>query len=203
MTALLVLLQLVFTVLTAELTAGSVHWLEDTYVREDTPVLGRFMARPNIVHHHYPRYFTKLSWWESSQELVVASAVIVLGAWLLGCLTWEVWLFAALSANANQIHKWTHQTRKENPRIVTFLQDIRVLQTVRHHAIHHTDPKSTHYCTITNVLNPVLEYIHFWAGLEWLVLKLTGIQRCEDTSVAGHGPGPEWLKAYRRTPQTT
>ncbi|MDB6015872.1 MAG: Kua-ubiquitin conjugating enzyme hybrid localization domain protein, partial [Pedosphaera sp.] len=38
---------------------GLVHWFEDAYVREGTPLIGRHVARPNIVHHHYPRYMTR------------------------------------------------------------------------------------------------------------------------------------------------
>ena len=200
MTSIIILLQIAFTVLTADFVAGAIHWAEDSYIREDTPVLGKLVAKPNIVHHHYPRYFTRLNWWQSSWDLVILSGALVLGAWALGCLTWRVWLFAILSVNANEIHKWEHRTRKENGRIISFLQDIRLLQTPQHHAIHHTDPKSTHYCTITNVLNPFLEGIHFWQAMETVILYATGIQRREDTSVHGHGPGPAWLKEYQRKP---
>ena len=200
MTPLIILLQIAVAVLTADFAAGTIHWMEDSYVREDTPVLGRFMAKANIVHHHYPRYFTKLSWWQSSWDLCLLAGALVLGAWASGWLTWQVWLFAVLSANANQIHKWAHQTRKENGPIISFLQDIKLMQTPHHHARHHTDPKSTHYCTITNVLNPFLEWTHFWEAMETVLLRTTGLCRREDTSVAGHGPGPQWLETYRRSP---
>lgn len=200
---LVILLKIVIAVLAAELVAGFVHWYEDAYVREDTPVLGPLMARANIVHHHYPRYFTRHNWWQSSVELVCVSTALVAGAWWLGLLTWPVWLFAAVSANANQIHKWTHQTPRENGRVITFLQRIRVLQTAQHHARHHTDPKNSHYCTITNVLNPVLDGIRFWDGLEWLLARTIGLTRRPDTSVRGHGPGPAWLKEFSpRTART-
>jgi plasmanylethanolamine desaturase len=199
---IIIVLRTVRTVFTAEFFAGAVHWFEDAYVREDTPILGRFMARPNIVHHHYPRHMTRNSWWQSSWDLCLLSALLVLVAWSCGCLTWQVWLFALVAANANEIHKWTHRTRTENGRVISFLQDIRVLQTARHHARHHTDPKNSHYCTMTNFLNPVLDRIGFWDGLEWLLVKTTGLKRCPDTSVHGHGPGPAWLVEYRITPTT-
>jgi ubiquitin-conjugating enzyme E2 variant len=198
----IILLQTVIAVLAAELAAGAVHWFEDAYVREDTPVLGNIMARANIIHHHYPRYFTRHTWLESSWDLMCLAAVFVLGAWLLGLLTWPVWLFAILSANANEMHKWTHRTPAENGRVITFLQRTGVLQTARHHALHHTDPKNSHYCTITNVLNPVLDGIGFWNGLEWILAGTFGLHRQEDTSVRGHGPGPAWLKELNvKTPR--
>jgi plasmanylethanolamine desaturase len=194
--AAVMFLQTVMTVLAAEFAAGIVHWFEDAYVREDTPLLGRFVARPNIVHHHYPRYMTRHNWWQSSWDLALLAAILLAVTWASGWLTWQVWLFAILAANANEFHKWEHRTRKENGRAISFLQDLWLLQTARHHARHHTDPKNSHYCTITNVLNPLLDGIHFWDGLEWFIAKITGIQRREDTSVRGHGPGPAWLAEF-------
>src|SRR5579863_7642649 len=38
-----ILLKIVIAVLAAELAAGAVHWFEDAYVREDTPILGPIM----------------------------------------------------------------------------------------------------------------------------------------------------------------
>ena len=183
-------------VFAAEFVAGLVHWIEDAYIRDHTPLVGRIVGRPNTVHHHYPRYMTRHNWWQSSRDLVLLSVLIVLGAWSVGLLTWHVWLFAMLSANANEFHKWEHRTRKENGRLISFLQDIKVLQTGKHHAKHHTDPKNSHYCTVTNFLNPVLDKINFWNGLERLLAKTIGLKRQPDTSVRGCGPGPMWLKDF-------
>jgi hypothetical protein len=197
-TALLFLAKFIATVLAADFVAGLVHWLEDAYVREDTPIIGKHVARPNIVHHHYPRYMTRHTWWQTSCDLFLVSAAMVIGAWFMGLLSWEVWLFAVVSANANEFHKWEHRSRKENGPIISFLQDIRILQTAKHHARHHTDPKNSHYCTITNFLNPVLDGMNFWNGLEWALAKTVGLNRREDTSIRGHGPGPAWLVEYKR-----
>lgn len=200
LTSILIFAQIMAIVFTADFAGGFVHWLEDAYIREDTPFIGRHVARPNIIHHHYPRYMTRHNWLQSSWDLLLLSALLIMAAWGLGFLTWQIWLFAVLAANANEFHKWTHRTRKENGRLISFLQDIKVLQTARHHARHHTDPKNSHYCTITNFLNPVLDGVRFWDGLEWFIAKTTGIKRREDTSVHGHGPGPEWLKNYGGKP---
>jgi ubiquitin-conjugating enzyme E2 variant len=197
-TFLNLLWQIPAVVFAADFSGGFIHWLEDAYVREDTPLVGKWVARPNIVHHHYPRYMTRHNWGQTSWDLLLISAALVLGAWACGWLTWQVWLFAILTANANEFHKWEHRTRKENGRVISFLQDIRVLQTARHHTRHHTDPKNSHYCTITNVLNPILDGINFWNGLEWLLAKTIKLNRREDTSVRGHGPGPGWLEEFRR-----
>jgi plasmanylethanolamine desaturase len=196
-------LEFIGTVFAAEFIAGCVHWLEDAYVRENTPLIGKFVGRPNTIHHHFPRYMTRKSWWQSSWDLVLLSVIPVLVAWKMNCLTWPVWLFAALSANANEFHKWSHRTRKENGRVISFLQDIKILQTAKHHARHHTDPKNSHYCTITNFLNPVLDRVNFWNGLEWLLAKTIQLKRQPDTSVRGHGPGPKWLEQFRNVTAST
>ena len=89
--ALLILAKLAGTVLAADFVGGVVHWLEDAYVREDTPWIGRIVARPNIVHHHYPRYMTRHSWWQTSRDLAILSALLVMAAW-----------FSRLSASSRQ-----------------------------------------------------------------------------------------------------
>jgi len=196
-----VLVEILGIVAVADFLAGFVHWLEDAYFSEDTPVIGPLVIRPNIVHHHVPRYMTKLSWWESSRELVVLGALVVGGAWLFHALSWQVWFFVVLSVNANQVHKWSHQSRAENGRIVSRLQDWKILQTPHHHGLHHKDPKNTYYCPITNFVNPMLERVKFWNRLETVIERVTGIAHREDTAVRGNGPGPEWLAEYRPAPR--
>lgn len=198
-TVLLISTQALLVILLAEFAAGVVHWFEDAYIREDTPLVGNLIGRPNVIHHHLPRHMTRNNWWQSSWDLLLVSAVIVLLAWALGCLTWHVWLFAAVSANANEFHKWAHRTRRENGRIISFLQAIRLLQTPQHHALHHTNPKNVRYCVVTNALNPLLDRARFWEGLEWLLARTIGLHRRPDTSLSGHGPAPAWLNEVRRS----
>jgi len=197
-TILNIIAQFSGVILLAEFAAGLVHWFEDAYIRETTPVVGKLIGRPNVVHHHYPRFMTRHTWWQSSWDLVLLAVVMVATAWFLHVLTWHVWLFAIIAANANEFHKWEHRTRKENGPIITFLQDIRILQSAQHHAKHHTDPKNSHYCTITNLLNPVLDTLRIWDGLEWLLANTIGLVRKPDTSVRGHGPRPDWVKEFAR-----
>jgi ubiquitin-conjugating enzyme E2 variant len=143
---------------------------------------------------------TRHTWWRSSWDLILVLALFVLVCWRSNYLTWQVWVFALLAANANEFHKWSHRTRRENGRVISWLQDLRILQTPRHHACHHTDPKHSHFCTVTNVLNPVLDALRLWDYLEWLLEKSFNLKRRPDTSVRGMGPGPDWLVAYRQCP---
>ena len=194
---IVVVLQVVLIIMLADFAAGVVHWIEDAYVREDTPIIGSFIGKANVIHHHLPRYMTRNNWWQSSWDLLCLSALMVIAAWALGVLTWQVWLFAAVSTNANQVHKWSHQTRKENGRVISFLQDVHVLQTPHHHAIHHTNPKNVRYCPITNLVNPLLDGVCFWDGIERILTHTIKLNRRPDTSVPNNGPAPEWLKELR------
>lgn len=197
------LLEALVIVLAVDFAAGFVHWAEDVYVREDTPWLGRWVGKPNILHHHLPRHMTRNTWWQSNKFLLIPMAVVVVVAWMLDNLTWHVWLFALLGGNANEVHKWSHRTRRENGKIITLLQNLRLLQTVQHHAVHHTNPKDVRYCPVTNLLNPVLDTLRFWTVLEWLLARTIGLRRQPDTSVPGQGPVPDWILEMRKSPSPT
>jgi len=183
MAILQIILQVLGVIMLADFVAGLVHWLEDAYGTEKTPFFGSL--------------FTKLSWWQSSWDLLLLGALLLGAAAWLDCLNWQVALFVAISVNANQVHKWSHMTRAEVGPVVAFLQDIRVLQTPRHHALHHTDPKNTYYCPVTNLVNPILEVVGFWSRAEAFIETITGITHRHDTSNRGAGPGPAWLADYR------
>jgi ubiquitin-conjugating enzyme E2 variant len=89
-----------------------------------------------------------------------------------------------LGINANQIHKWAHRSPPENGPLVSLLQRARLVQTLRHHAFHPADPKYSHYCVLTNFLNPVFDGIRFWPALEWALRSAFGAKRTIETSVS-------------------
>lgn len=176
----------------ADFLSGFFHWLEDAYGRAHWPITGRFVTRPNILHHHEPRYFTRHSWLRSAAVITVLVVVALLAAWAGGYLGWMMWTVALIDVNANEIHKWAHRTPSENGRLITALQRTGLLQSPAHHARHHQRRKNTHYCVITDYLNPLLDAVHLWDGLEWLVYRLTGVRRRHDGSVTlseGDEPG--------------
>jgi hypothetical protein len=159
-------------ILMVDFITGFVHWLEDSYWSPSTPILGKWLVIPNLAHHKNGQEFLQKSWFESSWDLLIVGSFLLLGAYFLHVLTWEVWLFSLLVMNANQIHKWAHITRDENkPRIVAFLQKIYVLQRTKHHGQHHRKPHQSHFCTVTNALNPILDKLKFWQFLEFILGK--------------------------------
>jgi len=137
---------------------------------------------------------------QSSRGLRHIAAAILQLAGALGVLTWRVGLFAGISAKPNQIHKWSQRTRRENGRIISLLQDLRLVQTPQHHAIHHADPKNVHYCPVTNFLNPILDRARFWDALEWLLARTVRLHRRPGASLSGCGSSPEWIAQLRAVP---
>ncbi len=165
------------SILLADLVSGTVHWAEDTYARfkpQRKVRLLNVIARDNAMHHRRPRDFLKRTWWQSSWDLLAIGAVILAAAYALGHLSWAVVLFVVLSINANQMHKWSHRNPRENPKLVTTLQRLHVLQSPRHHGKHHGGERNSHYCVVTNFLNPLLEEVNFWRRMERVVARVSG-----------------------------
>jgi plasmanylethanolamine desaturase len=170
-----ILSKVFLVVLLSDFVSGFFHWLEDVYAKPGMPFIHQ-IAVDNELHHTKPRDFLKKSWWQSSWDVALACSLIVIGAWWIDMLNWAIVLFTVLITNANQIHKWTHQNNQEKPAIISWLQKIYVLQTSRQHGKHHSGEKNTHYCVMTNILNPVLEKINFWRNLERFNQAMFGLK---------------------------
>ena len=179
------LFEILAVVLLADLVSGLVHWWEDAYaspgVGRTDGLLGR-IARDNLRHHARPREFLAKGYWASSWDLWLLGATVVGVAAAADLLSWHVVLFASLVANANQVHKWAHMQAAELPRVVAALQRLMLLQTTRHHSRHHQGARDTHYCVLTNLLNPVLEELQAWRRLERVIERLTGIRRRDEAA---------------------
>jgi ubiquitin-conjugating enzyme E2 variant len=168
----------------ADFLSGVVHWVEDAYIRRDTPLIGRWLGEANVEHHREPRAFVARSFLASSWDLLLVATAVLVAAWSLDLLTGPVWLFAMAVACANQIHKWAHRAPHENGTLITALQKMKLLQTQRHHGRHHQGKKDSHYCAITNFLNPILEELEFWNWMERLGERVFGLRRKLDSSTA-------------------
>ena len=169
-------------VLLADFLSGLAHWIEDCYFSPETPLLGLTITK-NVEHHRNPVLFVENPWHVTIRSSLVSAVVVGLALAALGLLG-PVWLTAlSISVFANQVHKWAHMRNSAAPRVIRTLQSIRVLQTQRHHLRHHVDSRNTHYCVVTNLLNPVLDGIYFWRILEVVVELVSGWERRPDGSV--------------------
>lgn len=180
------LIKVISIILLVDFISGVLHWLEDAYGNEDWPIIGAQITKPNIIHHHDPRYFTRYSWLYSARVLLVIGVAILATTYTINQLNWMVFLFVLIGINANEIHKWAHRTKGENGEIITALQRSGLLQSAAHHAVHHRDPKNSHYCVVTNYLNPLLERVQLWTTLESIIFHLFRVQRRPDDSIQRH-----------------
>lgn len=195
----MLLVEILAVVLLADLVSGVVHWWEDSYAKLDGGPFKQ-VAIDNLRHHARPREFLAKGYWASSWDLWLLGAIAVAASAALGVFSWHVALFAVLVANANQVHKWTHRTRHENGAVIGTLQRMLLLQTARHHSRHHQGTRDTHYCVLTNFLNPLLEEVQLWRRLERAIAKLTGAQRRDEAAeLAKLGLLPARAAAMRPT----
>lgn len=148
--------------LMADFIAGFFHWWEDQYATEDMWIIGTLVAGPNSMHHDRPTAFLAGNYWGRNWTTIVPALAIA-----LPLLYWAPFysLPFFFATQANEIHGWSHQ--KCSP-FIRILQEIELFTSVKHHAQHHVDPFSRRYCVMSGWLNPVLDYIGIWAGLEWI-----------------------------------
>lgn len=172
-------MEVAFTVLYAlifaEIMSGLMHWLEDRYGNPDWPILGPLVFAPNIEHHKHPAKFTKGSWWERNNTTIIpAWTAASLALWACFAWNWPVWLPLGLFilGFAAETHYYTHVRCN---RFIRFLQKLGILQSGKHHGIHHHRPYNRNYCAMTNYMNPVLEMIGFWTVMEWLIYVFFGV----------------------------
>ncbi len=166
----------------ADFLSGLAHWIEDCYFSPETPLLGQTI-RKNVEHHSNPILFVENRWHVTIRSSLLSAVVVGLVLAAFGLLG-PVWVTAlSISVFANQVHKWAHMRTRAAPQAIRTLQSIRVLQTPSHHLQHHTGSRDTHYCVVTNLLNPLLDGIHFWRVLEVVVELTSGWEPRPDASV--------------------
>lgn len=167
----------------ADFLSGFVHWLGDTWGNPSLPWVGQTFIRPFREHHVDPTAITRHDFVQTNGSNC-AGALLVVGPCAFADLSmsgpWQLFFMAFLTALAfsvfltNQFHKWAHQAKRN--RFVRWLQRAKLILSPEHHGLHHARPFSHAYCITTGWLNPLLEKIRFFRGLEWLIEKVTGNQ---------------------------
>lgn len=82
-----VTIEIAAVIFLVDFVSGVIHWFEDSYGRPEWPLSGKWITIPNIIHHHDPTYFTKHSWFKSTEVLLAPGAAAILVAWILNALT--------------------------------------------------------------------------------------------------------------------
>lgn len=155
--------------------SGVLHWLQDRYLHRSWPVIGPAVVDPSIIHHVQSRAFVETGFWARNAASLLVGGVLLAVFWATGTLNWFTTTFALASIILpTETHVWAHRTPKENGRLVTWLQSIGVAQSFAHHRRHHSGREITHYCAMSNYVNPLLERVDFWRRTERLIFMITG-----------------------------
>lgn len=183
----LIVWNIVLGILVADLVSGLFHWWEDAYGNPTWKFLGvgKYIVTPNLIHHSDPRAFLKNSYWVRNNTTFIADIFLGLVAYVTIGIHWWVIVALLFLSQMNEIHAIAHRTDKENGKFLIFLQRLGIIQSKKHHGWHHVTPFENHYCILTEYLNPVLNKIYFWRGLEWLVLKVFGAPVIRGSEVRG------------------
>lgn len=191
-----ILAQIGLGVLFADLMSGIVHWYIDTYGDPDTPVLGKHVYWPTINHHARPLDCTRAGFWSRNGPLLGLYSLFLVGFVVLGWI--NAFTLSALAAGlfASEVHVWSHKPKRRRPALVRWLQERQIILTPKAHWAHHTGGFNQRYCTLTNVLNPVLDNLRIFRLVEGMVEGL-GRRKPRD-EIMGIGPLARGRRALSR-----
>lgn len=174
--------------LLADFLSGLVHWAFDTWGAVDTPFFGKLAIRTFRHHHADEKAITRHDFVETNGHnfglggVVIAPGLFIVGdeeSTLFSVFCAMTLAFATFfTAITSQIHKWAHMD--EPPRVVAFLQRVRLVLSPKHHALHHTPPYARNYCITVGWMNGVLHAVRFFEVLERIISALTGAIPRED-----------------------
>lgn len=194
-----IILQVLLGILIADLISGIVHWFEDTYGNPTWPIVGPTIILPNILHHDLPLKFTEASFFKRNRGVFAVTLVFGGAFALLGWLNVVTVTALIVGAFANEVHRWAHLKPEQLPRLVRALQQAKILQTPQHHWAHHRRGYNTHYCTITNMVNPTLDGLRVFRIIEGVLEGIFGIRPRTDRGDYTHPLlGRRWIDRARR-----
>jgi ubiquitin-conjugating enzyme E2 variant len=175
-----VLLQIILGFLFADLLTGTVHWFEDTYLDYciDIPFLSQ-IAKDNEMHHYFPRSILANSHFKNIEFSMYIALVIFIIFFIFAKKTLYKYIyfyavFFFFSTISNVIHRYSHMRDCELPFLMKLLQKCGIFCSNEFHSVHHEYP-TQRYCVNFEYTNYLLEYIHFWRILEYIIFLITGI----------------------------
>ena len=175
-----IILQIIIGFILADFFAGFFHWFEDTYLDYciDIPIISQ-ISKDNELHHYFPRSMIAYSYLEHVSITFPLAFGILFVLYVINksLFRYRYFIFslAFFSIVSNIAHRFSHMRDCENHAIVRFLQKTGILCSHEHHSIHHK--KSTEkYCVISEYTNYILDTLHFWRILEYVIYVVTGIK---------------------------
>ncbi len=160
----------------ADLVSGTAHWFCDTFLEEDTPVIGKLVIQPFRDHHVHPQRITRYRLIEQdTTNFFLMLPPLAVAFWLgaprpgsVGALFWCCCLLglATGSFGTNLFHKWAHA--RKTPVVVRWLQRNGLILKPEHHLRHHRD-YSRGFCMTSGWMNPPLDALYFFPRIEFVV----------------------------------
>lgn len=156
----------------ADFATGCFHWFVDNYGKPSWPIIGPLYIEPSHRHHDEGMFEFELSNIVTHAFIWSAVVIVGLGFWSLGLMNFTVAVACVFGFLTNVIHRWSHTCPEDNNLIIKALQRVGLFQSTQHHTFHHSDGSDSHYCLLTDHVNPVLEAIKFWAFFETILLYI-------------------------------
>ncbi|MBX9923616.1 MAG: fatty acid desaturase family protein [Rhabdochlamydiaceae bacterium] len=166
----------------ADFISGIVHWWEDTYGNPNWPIIGKYIVKPNLIHHKEPNKMLEKPYWRRISTSLITGVIIGVIFWLTGLHSWQIFVCLLFAIHGNQIHAMTHRPDHLNGKVIIFLQKTGILQSKKAHRWHHKAPYETNFCVMSDFTNPILNKIEFWKKLERMILKLFKIDVLRSSS---------------------
>lgn len=204
-TALASFATIVASYIAADFGSGVFHWSVDNYGNGRTPVMGSIIAAFQ-GHHSAPWTITYRGFCNNVWKLCIPFGLPTVAAitYLAGSenpmgenrlissfiphqvdihltndiiavsLFFVVFCFSEIMSQ--ELHKWSHQTKKEVPEWINTLQDLGIIIGRKPHAKHHMAPYDGNYCIVSGVCNEALDNSGFFRWLEHRVYEINGVE---------------------------
>lgn len=165
--------------LIADFLTGLFHWFEDKFMLGTTLQFLESIAEDNDLHHRKPTAMLMSTGWVNMRSSAVAGWPLAALLWWLGCPV-IVWLAVFFATFGNLVHRWSHVPPRDLPRWIRGMQEFGLFMSREHHDLHHRSMKrlipkhlaGCKFCGMTDWLNPTLDAIRFWGGMEWLLCRM-------------------------------
>lgn len=167
---LVVLAQITLIILIADFLSGVAHWAQDRFDTSAIPLFHHlFIYRAN-EHHAYPNRLSGYAWLTRNKYSLTLLGLFTGAAWLLAVFTWQLCLLLTVLLFAGEVHIACHRTAHKNNWFITAFQQCGLIQSSAHHSLHHLGG-NTHYCIITNYVNPVVDRLGVFQFFDFIFCK--------------------------------
>ncbi|KAL7547074.1 hypothetical protein ACHAWF_010388 [Thalassiosira exigua] len=165
----------------ADFGSGVLHWSVDNYGNGRTPVMGNIIAAFQ-GHHSAPWTITHRGFCNNVWKLCIpfglptVAAITLMAGEEHPMVSLFFAVFCAMEIMSQELHKWSHMTKKEVPGWVNRIQDLGISIDRVSHAQHHMAPYAGNYCIVSGLCNDALDKSGFFRWMEHKVYEINGVE---------------------------